>query len=127
MRDLHIDLGGLFGRLDQAEGLVQILARAVDAVLRPDDESRRAHFFRRRNADLIRAAEHPRQDVDAVGEDDDAFGAHLPERTHKRALVERMHIGHRKQVCRGPDLDFFKILHFPKNKKRCTRLCTAFA
>ena len=36
VRDLHLDFGGLFGGLDEAEGLIPILVRAVDAVLSPD-------------------------------------------------------------------------------------------
>ena len=36
MGDLHLDCGGLFGGLDEAEGLIPILVRAVDAVLSPD-------------------------------------------------------------------------------------------
>ena len=78
MGDLHIDLGGLLGGLDQTEGLVEILARAVDAVQAPHHEPRRVHLFGRGLADLVRAAQHPGQHVHAVGEDDDALGAHLP-------------------------------------------------
>ncbi len=35
--DLHVGFGGLFGGLDEAEGLVEVTARAVDAVRGPDD------------------------------------------------------------------------------------------
>ena len=41
--DLHVNFSSLFGGFNESEGLVQILARAVDAVLCPDDEVGGAH------------------------------------------------------------------------------------
>ena len=41
--DLHVNFSSLFGGFNESEGLVQILARAVDAVLCPDDEAGGAH------------------------------------------------------------------------------------
>ena len=98
--DLHVDLGGLFCGLDQAEGLIQVLARAVNAVERPDYKPGGLHLLRRGLADLVGAAEHPGQHVHAVREDDDALGAHLPERAGKLALIERVDIGHGEQIRR---------------------------
>ena len=61
MGNLHVDFRCLFGGFNEAEGLVQILACAVDSVLRPDDKAGGLHLLRRGNADFIGAAEHPRQ------------------------------------------------------------------
>ena len=77
-RGEHIYLGGFLRGLDESEGLVEGFARAVDAVHRPHDEAGGAHFFRGGGAYLVRAAQHPREHLDALGEDDDAFRAHLP-------------------------------------------------
>lgn len=96
----HMDLCCFFGGFDQAEGFVEISARTVDAVLRPDDETRGFHLFGGGLPDLVRAAEHPRQHVHAVREHHDALGTHLPERARELALVKAVDIGHRQKICR---------------------------
>ena len=56
MGDLHVNLRRLFGGFNEAEGLVQILACAVDAVLRSDHQSGGLHLLRRGTTYLICAA-----------------------------------------------------------------------
>ena len=96
--DLHIDFGGFFSGLNETEGLVQILARAVNAVLAPDHQAGGEHLFSRGLANLVGATEHPGQHVHAFREDHDALGAHLPESAGELPLVQGVHIGHGQQV-----------------------------
>ena len=79
MGDLHVNLCRLFGGLDEAERLVQVFSRAVDAMLRPDNKPGGAHLLSGGLTDLVRAAEHPRQHIHAVRKDDDDLGSHLPQ------------------------------------------------
>ena len=98
--DLHVDLGGLLRGLDEAEGLVQVLARSVDAMETPNHETRGEHLLCGGFSDFIGAAEHPGQHVHAVWEDYDALGAHLPKGSGELPLVQRVDVGHGQQVRR---------------------------
>lgn len=98
--DLPVDFRRLFGGLDEAEGFVQVFARAVDAVLRPNDKAGGLHLLRRGNADLMGAAEHPRQHVYAIREHHDTLGTHLPEGAGERFFIQAVDMGHGQQVCR---------------------------
>ena len=69
-------------------------------MLRPDNQPGSAHFFGGGKANLVGAAEHPRQHIYAVREDHDALGAHLPESACERLFVQRMDIGHSQQIRR---------------------------
>ena len=80
--DLPVNFRRLFGGLDEAEGFVQVFARAVDAVLRPNDKAGGAASSPPWQSPISwvpQSTEHPRQHVYAVREHHDALGTHLPE------------------------------------------------
>ena len=100
MRRQHINLRRFVDRFNQTKCFVHGFAGAVNPVHAPDDQAEFLHFFCSGFADGVGAAEHPRQNADAVREDDDAFGAHFPQRMGEFLFVEFMHIVHGERVRR---------------------------
>lgn len=92
MGNLHVDIRCFLRSLNQAEGLVQIFACTVNAVLCPDHQTGGIHLGSSGLTNFVGATEHPGQDVDAVGEHHNALGAHLPERAGEFPLVEGIDI-----------------------------------
>ena len=70
----HIDLRGLFNRLDKTKCLVHRLARAVDTVVGPHNETEFFHFLCRSLADFVSTANHTGKNAHAVGENNDSLG-----------------------------------------------------
>ena len=82
----HIELCRLLHRLDKTERLVKRPARAVDAVSRPYAEALLLQLLGGGDTDIVGAADHPGKHGNSLGEDDDALGLHLPERSGEVTL-----------------------------------------
>ena len=94
----HVQLCGLLNRFNQTECLVDGLADTVDAVQAPNNDSEFLHLLCGSDTDLVVSANHPGKNTDAVGEYNDALGAHLPNGVGELLLIQLMNVVHRQGI-----------------------------